>query len=349
MATTTVRTMALAVLLTALTTQAGIAQDVQYRTVTKIDLGTGMNLMLKLAGASEVSETSYLKGKKLRTDVDKTSTIYDLDAGRYIVLNHDQKTYVSVPLGQMAAGAAAMLSGVRAEADQGRLKATAQDSLGNTADFTFDLKVEPTGERQKINGQDAERVLATMETDVKVTPEGETTAEDAGKLIVLLDVWKANAGPAYAALQNFHQDAAQEVVQQAFGGKSFSAAAADPKMAAAMKKAAEESQKLEGLDVRTTMYMVMVAPGAEFDRDLVLKPQAGGGGVTAKRAAGGLLRGALGAKKEEEPKPEQVERTQGNLMKVVTEIRDVQTKSLSASLFEIPSGYREIAVETGGN
>jgi hypothetical protein len=36
------------------------------------------------------------------------------------------------------------------------------------------------------------------------------------------------------------------------------------------------------------------------------------------------------------------QQTQGTLAKVVTEIRDVKSTSLPASLFEVPAGYREV-------
>ena len=41
-------------LLAALAAPAANAQDVQYSTVTKVDLGGGMNAILRMAGASEV-------------------------------------------------------------------------------------------------------------------------------------------------------------------------------------------------------------------------------------------------------------------------------------------------------
>lgn len=339
-----------AALLTAL---AGplLAQDVQYRTVTKLDMGGAMNAMMKLAGASEFVETSYLKGGKLRTDADKSSTIFDLEAGRYILLDHEAKTFVSVPLGQMAMGAAAMAGAVRPSAgqgDRGQLTATAVDEDGNKADFTFDMKIEPTDQRQQINGHQAERVFATVETDVKVTPEGETEAEDAGTMVIFMDVWNTDGGPAHAAVQRFHEAAAKEVAEQAFGNvRGLGAAfAADPKMAEAMRKAAAESQKMDGLAVRTTIHMVFVAPGVAFDRSLVLEQPKSGAAETAKSAAAGALRGMFGGRREQ-PKQEEKQATQGTLLKMLMEIRDVETKSLPASLFEVPAGYREIAVGGG--
>ena len=87
------------------------AQDVQYTSVTKVDLGTGLNAMMRLAGAAEVKENTYIKGKKLRSDSDKQSLIFDLDNNRYIILNHADKTYMSVPLSDMAMVATSAVRG----------------------------------------------------------------------------------------------------------------------------------------------------------------------------------------------------------------------------------------------
>lgn len=106
---------------------AAAAQDVQYSTITKVDLGGGMNAIMRMAGASEVRETAYIKGKKLRSDGEKQSTIFDLDNSRYIILNHSEKTYMSVPLADMARAATSAVRGVRA--DRARTSSRARPSI----------------------------------------------------------------------------------------------------------------------------------------------------------------------------------------------------------------------------
>src|SRR3954452_8817294 len=86
-------------------TRSAVAQDVQYQSVTKIDMGTAMNLDLKMAHAQEITETHYIKGRKMRPDSDKQSTIFDMDGSRFITINHDNKTYVAAPMSQMTAAA----------------------------------------------------------------------------------------------------------------------------------------------------------------------------------------------------------------------------------------------------
>ena len=339
------RLQSLALLVAALAAPAANAQDVQYTTLTKVDLGGGMNAIMRMAGASEVKETAYIKGKKLRSDGEKQSTIFDLDNSRYIILNHAEKTYTSVPLADMARAATSAMRGMRAEASKDQMKGTAVDSAGNKADFTVDLKVEPTQERRNINGNDAERLFVTMETDVEVTPQGETQSQKAGKLVILMDSWNANSGPASDAVRAWEQAASKEVAAAAFGSRANMgpAFAANPKMAEAMKKANEEAQKVEGIAVKTTMHLVMVAPEQKFDRALALK-ETEGGAAEKPKGLRGMIGRAIESKTQQEQKApaQQQQQTQGTFAKVITEIRDVRTTSVPASMFEIPAGYREV-------
>ena len=334
-------------LLAAIAASSAAAQDVQYTTVTKVDLGGGMNAVMRMAGVSEVKETAYIKGKKLRSDSEKQSTIFDLDNSRYIVLNHADKTYMSVPLADMARAATSSMRGMRAEASKDKMKGTAVDSAGNKADFTVDLKVDPTKERRNINGTDAERVLITMETDVEVTPQGETQAQKAGKLVVLMDTWNANTGPASDAVRAWEQAASKEVAAAAFGSKAKMgpALSTNPKMSEAMKKASEEAQKVDGIAVKSTMHLVIVAPEQKFDRALALKDTDSGdagGGAEKPKGLRGMIGKAMQAKTQPQEQKAPEQQTQGTLAKVTTEIRDVRATSVPASMFEIPAGYREV-------
>jgi hypothetical protein len=325
------------------------AQDVQYTSVTKVDLGGGMNAVMKMVGGSEVKETTYIKGKKLRSDADKQSTIFDLDNSRYIVINNAEKTYMSVPLADMAQAATSAVRGMRADASTGQLKGTARDTAGNKADYVVDVKVDPTNERQTINGYDAKRMFVTIATNVRVTPQGESQSQEAGTLVVLMDTWNAATGPAADAVRAWEQSASKEMAAAAFGSKANYGAvfAQNPGMADAMKKASEEAQKADGIAVKSTMHLVIVAPDQKFDRALALNE--GGGGSSAGEKAKGGLRGMMNRAMENKGQQQQQQpaeqKSQGTFAKVTTEIRDVRSTSLPASLFEIPAGYREIKPE----
>jgi hypothetical protein len=250
-----------------------------------------------------------------------------------------------VPIADMARLATSSMRGVKADASSDKMKGTAVDSAGNKADFVVDLKIEPTKERRNINGNDAERVLVTMETDVRVTPQGESQSQAAGKLVILMDTWNANSGPASDAVRAWEKAASKEIAAAAFGSRANMgpAFAANPKMAEAMKKANEEAQKVEGIAVQSTMHLVFVAPEQKFDRALALKGTEGG---AAEKPRG--LRGMIGRAIESKTQPKdqttesQQQQTQATVAKVLTEIRDVRSTSVPESMFEIPAGYREV-------
>jgi len=323
------------------------AQDVQYKSVTKIDMGGAMNLVLKMAHAQEITETHSIKGRKMRTDSDKQSTIFDMDASRVIMINHDDKTYVAAPISQMAA-AAAMMTQNMSKSEKGAFTTTATDSAGNKVDFTFNVSVDPTNERNNVNGQDARRMFATIETDMKYTEAGDTKQQDAGKLVLLIDTWNANGGPAYTAVKNFNEAMSKELRDQAFtSAKGLNAVMQqNPQMGEAMKKAAAEQAKMEGIAMRSTTHLVVVPVGMKFDRDLAIKPPESNGDKAGKRVMGSLLSGALGGRKAEKAAESAATSSdqpkQSTIMKLSTEIRDVQTTSLASSLFEPPAGYKEI-------
>ena len=337
---------------TAFAGHSALAQDVKYQSTTKIDMGGAMNLILKMAHAQEINETHLIKGRKMRTDSDKQSTIFDMDNSRFIMIDHEKKTYVSAPISQMMAATTMMASASNARSENGVMKATAKDSAGNKLDFTFNVSEEATNERQNVNGQDARRAFATIETDMKYTDAGDTKAQDAGKIVMLLDNWIANSGPAYAAVNNFNKAMSKEMREQAFSNtRGISAiATANPQMGEAMKKAAAEQAKIEGVAMRSTTHLVIVPVGMTFDRNLAVnaQQQQSASGNAAKRAFGGMVAGALGANRRTERAAENAASSsndkakQTTVMKMTMEIRDVEQTSLSPSLFEPPAGYKEI-------
>ncbi|HWP02278.1 MAG TPA: hypothetical protein VNL96_02375 [Gemmatimonadaceae bacterium] len=324
------------------------AQDLQYKSTTKLDMGGALNFAVKLAGGGEVTETHYLANGRLRTDASNSSTILDFEKRRIVTLDHKAKTYTAVGFDQMAAAARAMAAQARGELKAAREKGAARvedDSV--KVDFKFDLRVEPTGERERIAGQDAERYLMILKTDMTMTPEGGQTSE-AGTLVLLMDAWNVKGGELVEAYQRLAQRELAEY-RRAFGKQDVGALfMQDPKMRAALEKAAEEAQKIDGFTVRSTTHLVVVPPGVEFDAKAALAASSNsGGGNTAGNVARNVLRGAFGRalggqqKQAEERKADEKPR-QVTLLRVVTEVRDVQSKALPASLFEIPAGYKEV-------
>jgi hypothetical protein len=350
-----------AIVLAMLASAPAAAQDAQYTTISKADLGGFLNAVARLGGGLETEETTYVKGGMMRTDVDKSSTIMDFENGVYTFIDHDAKTYSVVTLAQMVEMMNQAMAEAQAQSAQAQGQAQAQGdapriTTGGDADATihgdsgdvkldFQLDVDRTNESQKVNGWQAKRAFLTLTTDARVQVEGETEEQEAGSLIVFIDTWNSTEVPAHEAMQRIAQNAAgKQYMGEARGGMGETMGAAfggGPEMGAAMEKAGEEMSKIDGTAVKSTMYFVALAPQVQFDRELVLNPQKES---AAKKIAGGALRGALGrfggGNKQEETTEEAP--TQKTMFSLATEIRDAKSTDLPASLFEPPAGYRQV-------
>jgi hypothetical protein len=249
------------------------AQDVQYTTTTKVEMTGALGAIAKLAskfgggGTGDGVSTTSIKGAKMRTDdADQSSVIVDLDKSSFTMLDHRRKTYTVVTVAEMAQALDSMSKAMAPAQAASPPQPTAGD--GGRADFKFDLDVDRTGEKKSVAGADAERTWITLTTDVAYTPEGETKAEDAGRIVMFVDQWNSKDHPAWKAMQEFQRKAPAMFEQQ--GSGPGAALAGQPGMTAAMAKAAEEARKIEGLDMMSTTYMVLVSPDRKFDRTMAM-------------------------------------------------------------------------------
>jgi hypothetical protein len=316
------------------------AQDVQYETVTKVEFpgaaGTAMRIAARLGGAStETVETTYIKGRKMRSDGGDFSTILDLDAGRVTLLDHGAKTYSTFTFEQMAQRAA------EAAAAQDRREVNDQGAA--EAEIEFRFSVDRANERQRVAGYDAERFFLTMEAEAEAVPEGQTEKEEAGTLVVLTDMWTSRDIPVLQARSAFEDPSARQVADAGAAiTEGFAAAFADdPRLKVAFEQSMSEARKIEGMAVRTVTSFVSVAPGVAFDRAQVIAPKAAGPSLAqqAGRAAMGGLMGRLGRRgAQAEPAAEP---TQGTILSVTSEIRNVKAGAVDPSVFEVPAGYRQ--------
>ena len=129
--------------------------------------------------------------------------------------------------------------------------------------------------------------------------------------------------------------------------EGFAAAFADdPQVQVAFEQSMEEARKIDGMAVRTTTTFVAVAPGQQFDRAAVIDPQPSGPSIAqqAGRAAIGGLMGRLGRRSAEPEPAEPAQPTQSVMFSVTSEVRNVSTQSVDASMFEVPAGYTEQAM-----
>jgi hypothetical protein len=325
------------------------AQDVQYETVTKIELpgalGTAVRLAARLGGGSTtVVETTYIKGNRMRTDVDKTSTIFDLDGRRFIHLDHAARTYHTMTFDEMVARARQTGEEVRAS-NQPR----ESGPPGAETHVNFRFSVDEANQRDRVAGYDAERFFLTMEAEGEYTPEGATEREKGGTLVILTDMWTSRNMPAFTAMKAFQDASAREHANASAAMMEGLAAAFadDPRLKVGFEQSVDRIRKMDGMPMKTTITFVAVAPDQQFDRQLALGESRGPGaaqqaGRAALRGIAARAAGAAGRQQEPTAAAGQ-EQTQANILKVTSEVRNVRAAPLDPKLFEIPAGYRQVS------
>jgi hypothetical protein len=336
---------------------SAVAQDVQYETVTRMSVpgaaGTALRMAARLSGAPlETVEKTFISGNRMRTDVDGSSTIIDLDAATITFLDHQQRTFTTVSFEQMTA--AAMVAAQEVEAAAMEAREGRQEAGPDQADvrLTFRLNVDTPGERDRLNGYTAERVFVTMEAEGEAPVEEGGAPEGAGTFVVLSDLWVSTEVPAYTAQQAFGEASAHvhAAAASSLADALTAALAEDPQMKVAFEQAAAEADRLDGMPLRSTMTFVAVPVGMTFDREAAINPEAGTGVAAAvgRAALGGLRqRAAAAVGRQAEQRAEQPDDArQRTLFTVTSEVRSMSTSPLPAATFAIPSGYSEAPFDT---
>jgi hypothetical protein len=165
--------------------------------------------------------------------------------------------------------------------------------------------------------------------------------------VLLTDMWAAKDVPMTQALSAFQATSAEESASagSAITTAIASAFADEPGVEVAFEQSVKEAKKVEGMPLKTVVHFVAVAPEKKFDRALATEDKPRSGGVL-KAAGKGVLGGLLGGKKAaEQPAAEAEEPTQGTILKVITETKNISMKALDAKLFEVPAGYQEVTFE----
>lgn len=331
------------------------AQGVTYHSTSKFDMGGALGALAKFgakAGGAGGVQTTYISGHRMATVGSNASTIIDVDAGRFITINNREKTYTSATFEEMAQ----YLDQAAKQADESRKQAAAKEKekekekASPEVKLDYAMSVDRTPETEKIAGYTAHRQFITL--TMTATPTDQAKRDSAVDIVVLMDVWTTNEGPAVAASTEFRKAYAARVrsdfrspmrsFEMLLGG--------NPGMKSALQAAGKEMEKVQGLALRSTTYIVGVPPGLKFDRQQVT------GGAKSEAKAdepkqekkggffGKLKAAAEQVQKAESQQGQQKEAKQGTLLSFGTEIQDIQT-GVPSGVFSIPAGYREVKLE----
>jgi hypothetical protein len=320
------------------------AQDFTVQSATTFKMGGVMGFAARLGGMpKETIETTYLSGHKLRTDNKDMGTIIDADAGVFTMINKKDKSYTTMSFDQMAAMMRQMQAQAKASQEQAKAEAAKEKKDKGDVEMKYSAKVDVTGKQEQIGGFNAKQALLTISADASARPEGEKDMQQAGSLVILVDMWNTEAAPHAKAMKEFQdayaKKAASELSSSARGMEALYGSY--PGMKEAMEAAAKEMKKVPGVSVKTATYVVLVPPDKKFDRDLALS---GGKEEKKEEKSGGLgkaLGGMLGPKKKESSEEQQTNATQSTIMTVTNEVRSASAGGVPADAFTVPAGYKE--------
>jgi hypothetical protein len=348
--------------------------DLKYEQATQVG-GTLFEMMKKMPIIGkklnmDSTEIHYFKGDASSTEtfVNGKLTkgqVIRLNEEKWIEIDHAQKSYSVATFAEMRA---------KMEKAMQDLKKAQKEKSGEASDVTMTPKitVKDTGERKVINGYNTRHFILTMAMEVKDQKSGQT-----GTMETVTDLWTTKDVKGFEEQTQFYVRLAEKMGTMAFYREAMAGMQgmmADPNMAQGMAEMKKELAKMEGTPILTVMSIIMpgapagsVPPEGEKKQAEVDTPDAN---QAAKDAAedsmtgqinknigkvfGGL--GGFGRKKkkpepqaEEKPQPAKpapaTEQSAGGTpepaMKTTVELKSVENGSVSASIFEIPAGYKK--------
>ena len=344
------------------------AQDLRYTSVTEAEFGGTLGRMMSAMPGidTEVRETTWISGPRMRTDSEGASTIMDWEAGRMVGIDHETRTYWTVDLADFGRSMRAMTDAATEDAREAPVqRGEAEARQGEpTRRMEIHVSTDRTGDTREISGFRTERVFLTieMESEEQVAgddPENPETRE--GKMVLLNELWVTEenlmAVPEEMDLEGYREMASATeddwaAMQQAF--------ATDPDLEVAFDRSRAALEDLDGTAVESTMFWVLVPPDQDFDRQAALddrdrslssdvadaaKASAAESAKDAVKSGLGRVGGLFGGDdEEEEEEGEAPQPVQQTLVRIKTLLEEVERGPIPASKFEVPEGSFEMAV-----
>ena len=321
-------------------------------------LGTIVNIAAKMGGTSthNIATTTYVQGHRMRTDDGTSGTIIDLDGERITSIDNKDKTYTTMTFTEMSA---AMEKAQQQMSQQSRTKSSTPTKPNadnkDSVHINYKVAVDRTGKHNNVAGYDAERVFVTISLEAEATPEGQKT-EAVGSMVILMDDWVSTSAPQIAAYNEFYKAYAQKMgTQFQAQARGLQAAfASDPRIKDGLEAAAKEMQKVHGIPLRNTTYVVLVPANMTLNRQLVIDGAAGSAATDSVAAKEDKpksgFRGLMGAVKAAAEQSAKQDNSSGQaappkqttLMVMTDEVKSISTGAVPADVFAAPAGYKEV-------
>jgi hypothetical protein len=309
------------------------ARSVAWTEVTDLQLpGVFGAMMARMPGAMDGSESRHglhLHGRTLRQDDGSSSVLIDLDQRRYVIVDHEARTYLVFTFEeaiQAAQDMARVMSELRAEADESLEEARRQQEASMEElreameeaeaeiEYSFRIESEATGETRSFDGVRAQRHFLTGRLEARTAVEGVDEPEG-GTLLFLVELWQSDEVPSVDEIyEAWGREMAEDPAIRAMGEELAASmepmggeggpevlALWDPRIAAGLAQLAEAVESLEGTTIRSSTTVALVPDGAPYQRDELLawEPASmgaqlrAGAGQAAQDAGRAAARGAL--------------------------------------------------------
>jgi hypothetical protein len=304
-----------------------LAAEVKTREKTLIKfegmLGKVVGMFGGKAAREGIVSTTAVKGDRKASVNENTGQIVDLGEEKVYELDFRRKEYRVTTFEELRRRMKEAQEKARKDMER------EQERAGEKPDepvkeFEVDFDVKETGERKQVAGHDARQVIMTV-----TLREKGRTLEESGGFVMTSDAWM---GPELAPLEEL---AAFEMryFKQLYGNDPMGLAADQMAMVMAMypalqqasERLSQESGKLQGTPLATTMTFDIVKSKAQVEAESE-QGSGGGGGI------GGML--ARRMMKKEPPKP------RATIFTTEHELQDVSSTVADGDV-AIPAGFKE--------
>lgn len=354
---------------TGTTTVEAQTRSLSWTETTRMEVPGSLGLILRMTGAGDPITTRsamHLQGNVLIQEADQITVVTDLDAGKWINVDHEARTYTTMTFEDLQRMSEQAMAEMQAAAAQGSADAqAAQEELRRSqeeaqAEIVFRISAESTGERQRVGGVNASQHFIIAEFEATSVPEGVEEEPEGGSMYFLTELWQTSDVPGeeemlqeWARALSSNAELREMVLgmmesaQETGDILATSLAAWNPQVSAGIAELAEQMEDFEGTTVRSVLTVAMVPLGTTPDRAALLawQPSAGmnvGGAVAgaaraavadaARGALGGLGRGLLGGggrNRDPEPEPQAAQPRVQALMRMTTDRSDIAYRESS--------------------
>jgi hypothetical protein len=323
--------------------------DVKITSTTKLTFKGALGTMMKMFGGNKpITTTQYIQGNKARTDnFDEdgkvtSSSIIDLDREVFVNIDHKKKEYTEMTFAEFRNMLSKGMSG------QAKEEAKSEKSEPEVK-WSFDVKVDKTGEKKIVAGYDAEKIILTLTAQAEKQAESGKAGEmEKGGMIVTSTNWMASEVKGYEEMKAFQKAFVEKLgMMPGSGGLAGileSITKSNPQLAESMKKLEQEGKKLQGVPLMTeSVFETWGEPSQETQEEVETPAEE----QETPKSVGGLL-GGLGKKLGKKAvKKEEDTGSSGRavIMQSLSETTSIISAPVDAGLFSVPSGYKKKAIK----